>query len=132
LLHQSASFEAERAALWDNEQQLKSRLLTLTRKQAHPSPIRSEPTPLSTIDDDPTELLHHAHERATKLEKELKAEREEKAMLREEVQTLEVGYARLQEALERGSRETGEMKRLNLSLQVSSFDFPHGLDEDSC
>ena len=108
-------------------QHLKSRLLTLSRRhQSSPLPsssISPSPSPTSSVfptdDERESKSLAQLTVEASRLSKLLKNEVCEKEDLRRDVETMEVGYKSLQEALDRSREEMSDLKEMNVGLQVS-------------
>ncbi|KAF8898626.1 hypothetical protein BD779DRAFT_1464758 [Infundibulicybe gibba] len=122
---QTTTFEAERQALYDNEQHLKSRILSLTqvRKQAEPEP-ESEAEP---DDDEETSPQLVPRAPSPKLP-DPATEPAEMTSLRLELSTLSTSYSSLQNAISGPqtcqSRATGRERELYDSPKGKDFERP--------
>lgn len=120
MILQTKTFEAERQAFYDNEQHLKSRILSLTQPQKRPEPdiadtepeIEAEPHEEDKAPNDhpkdnvPRQYLHDPE-----------SEPAEMTSLKLELSTLSTSYASLQSTLILLQTQLVDLKRVNNELQ---------------
>ncbi|KAJ7783908.1 hypothetical protein DFH07DRAFT_209774 [Mycena maculata] len=119
---QTTTFEAERQAFYDNEQHLKSRILSLTqaRKQPErPVPDASSPTAdTESIADVEEEEKHPQETEPSKQDMDdPETEPAEMTSLRLELSTLSTSYSSLQSTLVLLQTQLVDLKRVNHELQ---------------
>lgn len=115
---QTATFEAERQAFYDNEQHLKSRIQSLTHARKLPPVPRSPTVPdISETDTDDDEDEEPAQPSISFPEKDPDDEPAEMTALRLELSTLSTSYASLQNTLVLLQTQLVDLKRVNNQLQ---------------
>ncbi|OBZ80033.1 hypothetical protein A0H81_00895 [Grifola frondosa] len=118
---QTATFEAERQAFYDNEQHLKSRIQSLTQARKQPvQPILSSPSSVSIAESETTleEVeLPEAPEPAKQDLSDPEQEPAEMTALKLELSTLSTSYGSLQSTLVLLQTQLNDLKRVNNELQ---------------
>lgn len=114
---QTATFEAERQAVYDNEQHLKSRIQSLTQARKQPPVPRSPTIPDMPETDTEEEEDEPVQPSISFQEKDLDAEPAEMTALRLELSTLSTSYASLQNTLVLLQTQLVDLKRVNNQLQ---------------
>ncbi|KAI0271337.1 hypothetical protein BC834DRAFT_1025172 [Gloeopeniophorella convolvens] len=116
---QTATFEAERQAFYDNEQHLKSRIQSLTQARRQPpiphSPSVSSIPPETDTEDEEEEPVQPAIPLQDK--EDLDSEPAEMTALRLELSTLSTSYASLHNTLALLQTQLVDLKRVNHQLQ---------------
>ncbi|KAH9898069.1 hypothetical protein C8Q73DRAFT_755691 [Cubamyces lactineus] len=116
---QTATFEAERQAFYDNEQHLKSRIQSLTQARKQPPPILTSPSVVSVaesetdVEEQPTEVAEPPKQDMNDPEQEPA----EMTALRLELSTLSTSYNSLQSTLVLLQTQLNDLKRVNNELQ---------------
>ncbi|KAL1749092.1 hypothetical protein HDZ31DRAFT_28202 [Schizophyllum fasciatum] len=116
---QTATFEAERQAFYDNEQHLKSRIQTLSQaKKADREPAPSE-EPETDIDEEPDTVSKISVRPPTPKQETIEIEEEpaEMTSLRLELSTLSTSYSSMQSTLVLLQTQLNDLKRVNNELQ---------------
>ena len=117
---QTATFEAERQAFYDNEQHLKSRILSLTqpRKQLEPDMADAESESEAELDDEEeVQNIHRTENIPPRHLHEPEAEPAEMTSLKLELSTLSTSYSSLQSTLVLLQTQLVDLKRVNNELQ---------------
>lgn len=117
---QTATFEAERQAFYDNEQHLKSRILSLTHPRKPPEPDIADTEPESEVEPDNEEEVQNNHRTENISHRYLhdaEAEPAEMTSLRLELSTLSTSYSSLQSTLVLLQTQLVDLKRVNNELQ---------------
>ncbi|KAJ7181775.1 hypothetical protein C8R43DRAFT_970412 [Mycena crocata] len=117
---QTSTFEAERQAFYDNEQHLKSRIMSLTqaRKQPERQPDPSSPLDTESIADVEEEEKHPQEAEPSKQDMDdPETEPAEMTSLRLELSTLSTSYSSLQSTLVLLQTQLVDLKRVNHELQ---------------
>lgn len=116
---QTATFEAERQAFYDNEQHLKSRIQSLTQARRQPPPVLTSPSTISVTET----AVDEEESQATPVEEtkqdisDPEQEPAEMTALRLELSTLSVSYNSLQSTLVLLQSQLNDVKRVNHELQ---------------
>ncbi|KAI0375333.1 hypothetical protein BV20DRAFT_960450 [Pilatotrama ljubarskyi] len=116
---QTATFEAERQAFYDNEQHLKSRIQSLTQARKQPPPILTSPSVVSVAESE-TDVEEQPSEAAEPPKQDLNDPEQEPAemtALRLELSTLSTSYNSLQSTLVLLQTQLNDLKRVNNELQ---------------
>ncbi|CDO76614.1 hypothetical protein BN946_scf184868.g28 [Trametes cinnabarina] len=117
---QTATFEAERQAFYDNEQHLKSRIQSLTQARKQPPPVLTSPSVVSVAE---SETDVEEQEPAQEIEppkqdlSDPDQEPAEMTALRLELSTLSTSYNSLQSTLVLLQTQLNDLKRVNNELQ---------------
>ncbi|KAJ3509409.1 hypothetical protein NLJ89_g5238 [Agrocybe chaxingu] len=120
---QTATFEAERQAFYDNEQHLKSRIQSLTqaRKRVESNAAPTEPEPeYDTVEEDVPSSPQRSEPHATTVLQDFndpESEPAEMTSLRLELSTLSTSYSSLQSTLILMQTQLVDLKRVNQELQ---------------
>ncbi|KAF8271439.1 hypothetical protein EI94DRAFT_1784235 [Lactarius quietus] len=114
---QTASFEAERQAFYDNEQHLKSRIQSLTHARKLPPVPRSPTVPDMSETDTDEEEEEPIQPSISFPEKDPDEEPAEMTALRLELSTLSTSYGSLQSTLVLLQTQLVDLKRVNNQLQ---------------
>ncbi|KAF8642306.1 hypothetical protein AX16_009576 [Volvariella volvacea WC 439] len=118
---QTATFEAERQAFYDNEQHLKSRIQSLTQTRKHPESIVMTHTETDTENDteDDTDMQYAVTRPETPKQdlSDPETEPAEMTALRLELSTLSTSYASLQSTLVLLQTQLVDLKRVNREVQ---------------
>ncbi|KAJ7487715.1 hypothetical protein B0H11DRAFT_1107607 [Mycena galericulata] len=117
---QTSTFEAERQAFYDNEQHLKSRIMSLTQARKQPErPTPASPTlDTESIADVDEEEKHPQEPEPSKQDMDdPETEPAEMTSLRLELSTLSTSYASLQSTLVLLQTQLVDLKRVNHELQ---------------
>lgn len=117
---QTATFEAERQAFYDNEQHLKSRILSLTQPRKQPETDIADTEPESELEPDNEEEVQHNRQTENIPHRHLhdpEAEPAEMTSLRLELSTLSTSYSSLQSTLVLLQTQLVDLKRVNNELQ---------------
>ncbi|KAI0094986.1 hypothetical protein BDY19DRAFT_988770 [Irpex rosettiformis] len=114
---QTASFEAERQAFYDNEQHLKSRIQSLSqaRKQP-PQSMPSAPSVVSLVESE-ADAEPEQESQAAQDVNDPEQEPAEMTALRLELSTLSISHASLQSTLHLLQSQLNDLKRVNNELQ---------------
>lgn len=114
---QTATFEAERQAFYDNEQHLKSRIQSLTqaRKQPELIPTTTEPEPIE--EDEELEFPRQAQTTTYQELDDPETEPAEMTSLKLELSTLSTSYSSLQSTLVLLQTQLVDLKRVNHEVQ---------------
>ncbi|KAL1665531.1 hypothetical protein GGF50DRAFT_100381 [Schizophyllum commune] len=116
---QTATFEAERQAFYDNEQHLKSRIQTLS--QAKKADRESAPAdePETDVDEEPDTVSKISVRPPTPKQETIEVEEEpaEMTSLRLELSTLSTSYSSMQSTLVLLQGQLNDLKRVNNELQ---------------
>ncbi|KAI0830643.1 hypothetical protein BC628DRAFT_1312969 [Trametes gibbosa] len=116
---QTATFEAERQAFYDNEQHLKSRIQSLTQARKQPPPILTSPSVVSVAESE-TGVEEQPAEVAEPPKQDLNDPEQEPAemtALRLELSTLSTSYNSMQSTLVLLQTQLNDLKRVNNELQ---------------
>ncbi|KAI0331941.1 hypothetical protein GY45DRAFT_1299893 [Cubamyces sp. BRFM 1775] len=116
---QTATFEAERQAFYDNEQHLKSRIQSLTQARKQPPPILTSPSVVSVAESE-TDVEEQPAEVAEPPKQDMNDPEQEPAemtALRLELSTLSTSYNSLQSTLVLLQTQLNDLKRVNNELQ---------------
>ncbi|KAF4606808.1 hypothetical protein EYR38_000863 [Pleurotus pulmonarius] len=112
---QTATFEAERQAFYDNEQHLKSRIQSLTQARKRPDP---EPEPEPIPEEEEEESIPTVKEVEPRQDfNDPEAEPAEMTSMRLELSTLSTSYTSLQSTLVLLQSQLVDLKRVNNELQ---------------
>ncbi|KAI0652201.1 hypothetical protein C8Q79DRAFT_896807 [Trametes meyenii] len=116
---QTATFEAERQAFYDNEQHLKSRIQSLTQARKQPPPVLTSPSVVSVAESeaDVEEQPAEASEPPKQDLNDPEQEPAEMTALRLELSTLSTSYNSLQSTLVLLQTQLNDLKRVNNELQ---------------
>ncbi|KAI0778511.1 hypothetical protein BD413DRAFT_489951 [Trametes elegans] len=116
---QTATFEAERQAFYDNEQHLKSRIQSLTQARKQPPPVLTSPSVVSVSESetDVEEQPVESEESAKQDVNDPEQEPAEMTALRLELSTLSTSYNSLQSTLVLLQTQLNDLKRVNNELQ---------------
>ncbi|KAH9847387.1 hypothetical protein C2E23DRAFT_742071 [Lenzites betulinus] len=116
---QTATFEAERQAFYDNEQHLKSRIQSLTQARKQPVPVLTSPSVVSVAESE-TGFEEQPAEVAEPPKQDLNDPEQEPAemtALRLELSTLSTSYNSIQSTLVLLQTQLHDLKRVNNELQ---------------
>ncbi|EMD42194.1 hypothetical protein CERSUDRAFT_110735 [Gelatoporia subvermispora B] len=116
---QTATFEAERQAFYDNEQHLKSRIQSLTQARKQPLPVLTSPSVLS-ITESETEVEEEPINAPSPTKQDMNDPEQEPAemtALKLELSTLSTSYGSLQSTLQLLQTQLVDLKRVNNELQ---------------
>ncbi|OSD03637.1 hypothetical protein PYCCODRAFT_1434544 [Trametes coccinea BRFM310] len=117
---QTATFEAERQAFYDNEQHLKSRIQSLTQARKQPPPVLTSPSVVSVAESE-TDVEEQQPAKETEPPKQdlndPDQEPAEMTALRLELSTLSTSYSSLQSTLVLLQTQLNDLKRVNNELQ---------------
>ncbi|TBU34582.1 hypothetical protein BD311DRAFT_746412 [Dichomitus squalens] len=115
---QTATFEAERQAFYDNEQHLKSRIQSLTQARKQPPPVLTSPSVVSIAESE-TDVEEQPAEAEEPKQDVSDPEQEpaEMTALRLELSTLSTSYNSLQSTLALLQTQLHDLKRVNNELQ---------------
>ena len=117
---QTATFEAERQAFYDNEQHLKSRIQSLTQSRKQLEPEVADTEPESEVEPDDDEEVQNNNRTDNIPPRHLhdpEAEPAEMTSLKLELSTLSTSYASLQSTLVLLQTQLVDLKRVNNELQ---------------
>lgn len=119
-LEQTATFEAERQAFYDNEQHLKSRIQSFTdaRKQSERSPAAPEPESEAEYEEENEEQPYRVNVMPPPQDlNDPETEPAEMTSLKLELSTLSTSYSSLQSTLVLLQTQLVDLKRVNRELQ---------------
>ncbi|KAI1793883.1 hypothetical protein LXA43DRAFT_971543 [Ganoderma leucocontextum] len=115
---QTATFEAERQAFYDNEQHLKSRIQSLTQTRKQPPPVLTSPSVVSIAESETDVEEQPVEDEQPKQDlSDPEQEPAEMTALRLELSTLSVSYNSLQSTLALLQTQLHDLKRVNNELQ---------------
>ncbi|KAJ3558513.1 hypothetical protein NM688_g883 [Phlebia brevispora] len=121
---QTATFEAERQAFYDNEQHLKSRIQSLTQARRQPPPVPPSPSTVSIASAVDQENEHETEDNTLDSTSQVKQdvtdpeeEPAEMTALRLELSTLSTSHSSLQATLALLQSQLNDLKRVNHELQ---------------
>ncbi|OCH95763.1 hypothetical protein OBBRIDRAFT_787973 [Obba rivulosa] len=117
---QTATFEAERQAFYDNEQHLKSRIQSLMQARKQPQPVLTSPSVVSVVDSETEVEEEPAEALPPSIKQDMNDPEQEPAemtALKLELSTLSTSYTSLQSTLQLLQTQLVDLKRVNNELQ---------------